>query len=731
MSVAGNAKSGACERCYRRKARCSRDLPTCSSCAKANTPCIYTVKEGPIRRQDMERLERRLRYLESRNKELNDQLQEARQVQSPTAQASFTSPASNMNSTREDIGRPPENSEVVHQVSYLSLCAGGERQFLGTTSGLLLANLLQTTLLQTNLPSASQPSNDQRGSEQFQRPGSDTIVQNASLPLRDSAVLPPLHVAKGLLAAYCNHDIICYPFLDANTLGHAFDVVYNQSPQDAIDPLDDFIVDMILAIGTAHVHKFDWHAFPDAETHYNRAITRFSAVFTRGGIPALQAVLLICQYRMGSSSFDTSTSLWHLIGVAARMCFELGLHKKATFGPLQNDDHDLAAWPRSDQEIVEIKRRCFWCVLAMDRVASFVLGRPLAIQLDDVDTELPFIDTNKLSDPQGFSSPNEAFDSPKWHLKTLIFVHIVRYRIICGKILTSLHRDTKSTRESIGSYEAMRNELAMELESWHEDSGRLPLTTAAGSTTELQSASSFTSKEWHELLYHNGILMLFRPSRCLSDAGHNSATLQHIFNSSQQSISLYAFLHRSRRINYSWVTLHSVFISGLSYIYALRYHFQNLQRPDNPGNPPRAKLPLSPTINQVVNDTRACSNVLVAVSERWSTARSCSQVFDKLSDAVLTDVVEAQTRGPGLSATVSSHPHDQGAAPNPLSSPGMSGILPAGMSQELGYMAVDSTLQDCFGDLQSLCIDQYGSDAIAALSQDWLFGIQDPGNGYW
>lgn len=673
----------------------------------------------------MERLERRLRYLESRNKDLSKQLNEAR-TQTPSAQLSFASPTSNLNLPREDISSTPENSEVVNQVSYLSLRAGGERQFLGTTSGLLLANLLQT-----NLPSGSQPSGDQRASEQFQRSGLENVVQNASLPPRDPSILPPLGIAKGLLAAYCNHDNICYPFLDANTLSHAFDEVYNHNSQDAVDPLDDFIVDMILAIGTAQVHKFDWYAFPDAESHYNRAITRFSAVLTRGGIPSLQAVLLICQYRMGSSSFDTSASLWHLIGVAARMCFELGLHKKSTFGNLENDDQDLTKRPRSEQEIIEIKRRCFWSVLAMDRVASFVLGRPLAIQLEDVDTDLPYVDTTKLSDPRGFSSSNEDFDSPKWHLKTLIFVHIVRYRIICGKILTSLHRDTKSTRESSGSYETIRNELAMDLESWHDDTARLPLTTAESSTPELQSASSFTSKEWHELIYHNGILMLFRPSRCLSDAGQNSTTLQHIFHSSQQSINLYAFLHRSRKINYSWVTLHSVFISGLSYIYALRYHFQNLQRPDSQGGPPRAKLSITPTINQVVNDTRACSNVLVAVSERWSTARSCSQVFDKLSDAVLTDVVEAQTRSAGLAIAMTSQPHDQAAASSSLSSAGIAGIIPANMPQELGYMAVDSTLQDCFGDLQNLCTDQYGSDTIAALSQDWLFGIQDLGSSYW
>lgn len=674
----------------------------------------------------MERLERRLRYLESRNKDLTNQLNEARQERPPSAQVSFTSPASQLALTREDVSSTPENSEVVNQVSYLSLRAGGERQFLGTTSGLLLANLLQT-----NLPSGSQSSADQRAPDQYQRPGFDSNTQHSNLPPRDPSILPPLSLAKGLLAAYCNHDNICYPFLDASALNHAFDEVYSDDSHGAVDPLDDFIVDMILAIGTAHVHKFDWYAFPDAESHYNRAITRFSAVLTRGGIPSLQAVLLICQYRMGSSSFDTSASLWHLIGVAARMVFELGLHKRTTYNIVGNGNSDATTQDRTNREIVETKRRCFWCVLAMDRVASFVLGRPLAIQLEDVDAELPYIDTTKLGDSRTLSSPNEDFDSPKWHLKTLIFVHIVRYRIICGKILTSLHRDTKNSKDSSISYENIRHELAMDLEAWHDDTSRLPLTTAESNTAELQSASSFTSKEWHELIYHNGILMLFRPSRCLSDAGQNNITLQHIFNSSQRSINLYASLHRSRKINYSWVTLHSVFISGLSYIYALRYHFQNLQRPDNHNSQPRAKLSTTPTINQVVNDTRACSNVLVAVSERWSTARSCSQVFDKLSDAVLSDVVEAQTRAASFPNALANQSHDSGIVTNSMSVAGMSGINSSDVPQEMGYMAVDSTLQDCFGDLQNLCTDQYGSDAIAALSQDWLFGIQDLGTAYW
>lgn len=57
--------------------------------------------------------------------------------------------------------------------------------------------------------------------------------------------------------------------------------------------------------------------------------------------------------------------LWHLVGVAARMCFELGLHRESLYQT------------RGDQEVnpdrlvaAEVRRRCFFCVLAIDRYVS-------------------------------------------------------------------------------------------------------------------------------------------------------------------------------------------------------------------------------------------------------------------------------------------------------------------------------------------------------------------------
>jgi hypothetical protein len=58
--------------------------------------------------------------------------------------------------------------------------------------------------------------------------------------------------------------------------------------------------------------------------------------------------------------------MWHLVGIAARICFELGLHQEAAYIQKRPDaDSPIETIERYREQ--EVRRRCFWCVLAMDR----------------------------------------------------------------------------------------------------------------------------------------------------------------------------------------------------------------------------------------------------------------------------------------------------------------------------------------------------------------------------
>lgn len=69
---------------------------------------------------------------------------------------------------------------------------------------------------------------------------------------------------------------------------------------------------------------------------------------------------------------------YRLIGFAARMCLELGLHRR---------DAVMKSFPLQDQwnEI----SRIFWTVYSLDRRWSLGTGLPFVIQDEDIDPNLP------------------------------------------------------------------------------------------------------------------------------------------------------------------------------------------------------------------------------------------------------------------------------------------------------------------------------------------------------
>ncbi len=372
---------------------------------------------------------------------------------------------------------------------------------------------------------------------------------------------------------------------------------------------------------------------------------------------------------------------------------------------------------------------------------SITLGRPLAINLKDIDVELPCIEKDYITNSELVSGFDSCLN------RTLIFVHVTKYRILCGKIMRVLH-NPKREGNNDGAMRRLRDGLATELSEWQLKTRDLDLPEFDLSSTMPQNRSSFQSKEWYEVLYNNATLLLFRPSPMLSDISGDSGTLQKIFRSSKQAIILYAYLHRSRKINYSWITLHSVFMAGLSYLYALSRHFRERRQKPQIGT----FLESDPSPIEIVNDTRACSNVLVAVSERWNALRHCHEVFDKLSDAVLADAIrlqcsphtalqripnflpQADTRSTpslatGVAAPISDATNSQtfqgSETNNTYGWPTMDySTTTTNFYSSTSPLAVDSQFRNCFSDLQHLYNVPGATDPVMELSQDWLGYIE-------
>ena len=702
-----------CDRCYRRKSRCDK-LQPCGSCQRASVSCTYTHKARQRRfnSEDLERVERKLRQAETRNRTLLDEVARLSRV---NQDSQVVSPSTTEGSQGE---APSRRADAVSEIGYLSLNAAGERQpYLGSTSGVLFADLVRSSVDATVSRQPSPPLEEVD-------PEQDAYEATASSNGRRPEDLPAKALTGKLINAYFEHDAVAFPLLLPSELLATAESFYQNEDyyRSAAKAYEAFVFNMVLAIATANVHKYDWQMLSSAESHHARAMKELNVVLAQGGLQCLQAILLLCQYRQGSSIKDNSASMWHLVGIAARICLELGLHRESAYPLVFSEDHTEDQ--RRSYRRQEISRKCFWSLMAMDRVTSNILGRPLAIRDGDVDTQLP---SEAGADVVAYPLPTTSSGIPR----DAVFKAIIQYRLLCGRVLTTLHR---RRGQSTTATEALRSreDLAVDLERWDSEVSQLSLPENSASNER----SCFFTAVWFRVLYANAKLMIWRPCPLLADLSHDQQSLQNIYDSSIQSINAYAALHKSRKINYSWITLQSVFMAGLSFLYSVSRHLRDAR---NPAQGERCLLAQEPKTMDISQTSRACSNVMVAVSERWNALRHCHEVFDRLSDAVLADAIKlssmpSSTRPPtSRELTHDSNPPSaatDSATPLPQSSFTPQNLPPT--SNAFGWnigpsaagltyppLAVDNEFLHCYDDLQSMYTNQI-EDPVMHLSQDWL-----------
>lgn len=74
---------------------------------------------------------------------------------------------------------------------------------------------------------------------------------------------------------------------------------------------------------------------------------------------------------------DNESTSWRIIGHAARLCVELGLHRRETYEAILDESE------RSETILL------FWAIYVLDRRWSFGTGMPFALQDQDIDPMLP------------------------------------------------------------------------------------------------------------------------------------------------------------------------------------------------------------------------------------------------------------------------------------------------------------------------------------------------------
>ncbi|VUC36326.1 unnamed protein product [Clonostachys rosea] len=668
----------ACDRCHARKTRCDRRIPQCSACERAGAECLHVdrLRQRNLPRAYLDGLEKLVQGLRDENETLRRKLAVATSPscsQDPTEPPGHSAPARtdeqnnsyavqneeihivytfsestgqhDQDERQEATSREPrqqaqegeyqpaegisaENHDDMFslEVGYLSLVAAtGESRFLGASSGLGIASIINTIVETPPVGSAAlSVSVDEWELLDKEESGLRTDGCTPSDPS-----FPPLAVAMRCIERYFTHTHLTFPLLHKPTFMETVERIYNEPGYYKTHAPEAFYFDMVLTIGSASAKGFKESASNSA-TYYDMARAKAKAALAQGGLDTLKCILFISQHGIFSNVRNASANIWHLLGIGVRICFELGLHL---------EPKHMGRYSKHRTEIVtfeeEMAKRCFWCLYNLDRVVSFTLGRPVAIRDEEVGVSLP----SPLDDSSFGPGRPIAREMNVSHITP--FLHLIRIRRIAGQILGRFWNSREGLNASIEEKIEVRRKFRENLTRWNEDTQHV---ISKGTTLSGRDyGTCYLSAEWYEVMFNKAMLLLYRPSPYMTQLsggalpGESESDLSILLRAARGSILAYSTLHQNRRLNYSWITLHGVFVAGLAYVYSVGriLHQEPLHG---------AESSAAPDILEIIEDTRTCSKVLVAISGRWDGPCRSSELFDRLSSAVIRDALKPRAR---------------------------------------------------------------------------------------
>ncbi|GIZ42613.1 hypothetical protein CKM354_000587300 [Cercospora kikuchii] len=375
-----------------------------------------------------------------------------------------------------------------------------------------------------------------------------------------------------------------------------------------------------------------------------------------GGLEELQAVLLLAGLALLR---PVAPGLWYIIGVAVRLSIDLGLHfeeidhdldNRATHPDvdMSNDSFGRKQWTR------DVRRRLWWCVFNLDRLVSSCVGRPVSVNEAVVTTEFPSMLDDKYITPSGFYKPPNYAERPSYKLITR---HYIRLRLLQSEILQVLQQRQADQARRLGA-NAGNDYILSGLGSpflqpfhsfrdWRANIDRRLLEWKESSPQQYDTGVSFNPL-FLDLNYWQAVIMLYRqslsvPEQLASELSpatgedvqspgsvnfeleeDKQMVFMKVAEAGQMVLRIYRQLHRLKLVNYTFLATHHLFMSGISFLYAI-WHSTLV----------RSQM----TIDDVDFTVLAATSVLSDLIPMCPPAEACRDAFVRMSKATISMVM--------------------------------------------------------------------------------------------
>lgn len=178
-------------------------------------------------------------------------------------------------------------------------------------------------------------------------------VTNDPLPEPQSSDLPVRQTAQSIVQYYIANIYALFPLFSESVLLTALDEMYQ--PDRHVSSANKWLVYVVLAIGSLAQSRSNQDEFyTNGVDFLSRGLQFADRALQPGYVTQIQSLALFTQYAMlDPAHFDS----WHLIGFTCRAVVDLGFHQ------------DPPSQGQADREL-DMRRRTFYCVYALDRYAA-------------------------------------------------------------------------------------------------------------------------------------------------------------------------------------------------------------------------------------------------------------------------------------------------------------------------------------------------------------------------
>ncbi|CAA9958628.1 fungal specific transcription factor domain-containing protein [Pyrenophora teres f. maculata] len=501
-----------------------------------------------------------------------------------------------------------DRTSLVDGVAYLSLCASGttdtnsEPYYVGSSSGATIARIIQSSIFRSSSKRSDHPPIYQtdQGPKNSRPPPPPPESVHSEEPTTD---FPDWQQARMLFDVFFERIHTRWPLLDRVVYTKLFNKQYIQG---ALTIIERSVLHLIYAITARFLSLTRKPCGIDSDRHLVAATEPMDYILAQHNLATVQFLILLGVHGQRS---PYGAGAWSQIRYATSVCIEMGLHRKRTFigSPEQARD-------------AEIRRRAFWACYCLDRVTSIVLGRAFAIADRDINVELP------STSPEFWTLTHaEAPDADKVQWSNIEpFIHIIKLDQIQSRIHRTVFRVDRDVfneaPEQRAKLDRKMAKIRADLDEWLHTCPQTPKKENKITWMYDPESAYLDARDFYDVQYHKAMLFLFTvflPTLDTSDMRFITCA-----RSAACVCNAYKRLSQNRTLTYTMISLHSCFVAGLTLVYCI-WRDRSLFSYD------------------ILEATRACSQILTIFGEKWPGAVKYRDIFDALSGSLFKTVVNS------------------------------------------------------------------------------------------